>query len=1235
MHPIQACIENPVKVAVGVLLLSLFGAVALLQMPMQLTPEVNTPTITVETRWPGASPAEIEQEIVVEQEDFLKSVEGVTKMTSESTDSVGTITLEFQVGANMEEAIVKVTSVLQQVSEYPVDAEKPVIRASSASDEAIAWFILSPRLPREEAIREFQKQHPETSDALEEVLNTDNAGLAMLRLRRVVKEFPAAQSLMPNNTDISLLRKFAEDNIEPEFERVGGVSNSTVMGGQDPEMQVIVDPAKLAARGLSVVDVREVLRSQNKDTSGGDLWEGKRRYVIRTVGQFETPEDIEQQLLAFDGDQPVYIRDVADVQIGYKKPDGFVRRFGDFALAINCQRETDANVLEVMDGLRATRDRLNAGILKDQDIELTQVYDQTDYIYTSVGLVNQNIILGGALTILVLMTFLHLGYRTLVIAPFILATAIAAMYVSPLVFIITLALILAAGFWYARGALVVGLAIPISIIGTFLMLHMMQRSLNVISLAGLAFAVGMLVDNAVVVLENIYRRYQLGEPPMKAALQGGKEVWGAVLASTLTTLAVFLPVIFVQEEAGQLFRDIALAISFAVGLSLIVSITVIPTAAARMLSRRKEEVAASRTRERTPTFAAGVSNVIVGINRWVLGAVWRQVAVVSLLIVGAICFAWALRPKLEYLPNGNRNLVICLVLPPPGYNVDELMELGQQVEDTLEPYWNVDPDSPEAKELDYPPIADFFYVVRGRQVFLGLRSSEPNRVGELIGLIRSKFSPKTDEQLAEIEARGEEPPHLPGAIVVAFQSSLFARGLQGGRTIDVEISGPDLPELINLGRTVMVGEPDPENPGQFLKPGVKQTIPDPNMLLQLQPEPSLDISSPEIRVDPRLAEMSKVGMTTTDLGYTINAFVDGAYATDYFLPGNDKIDLVIMGKDQHLDFTQDIGNLPVATRTGSVMTVSDLAEVQLAGGPEQINHRERTRTITIKVTPPPNVSLEESIAIIESEVVANLDLQPGYKIHLSGAANKLEETWFSLRWNLLFALLITYFLMAALFESFIYPLVIIVTVPLGVVGGIIGLQTLSLYQSGLALLQGIPTPAPQTLDVLTMLGFVILIGTVVNNAILIVHQALIHMREDGMEPTPAILESVQTRIRPIFMTTATTVFGLAPLVLFPGAGSELYSGLGSVVLGGLLISTFFTLFLVPPLFKLMLGMRTMALGKRETRETEGDFHDGFDTNESAIEAARRMQPLPVPAGGASETESEIESTGETAPRRPR
>ncbi len=1121
MHPIQAFVKNPIKVAVGVLLLALFGTIALLRMPMQLTPEVQTPTITIETRWPGASPQEIEREIIQEQEEQLKSVEGVTKMTSESMDSNGRITLEFYVGTNMDEALLKVNSRLQQVPEYPEDSDEPVISTSNASDRAIAWFILSARPPSNEAIAAFQQQHPELRAALEPVRQARNEGLKLLRLRLLAEKHPQAAELLPKSGDVTKMRRFAEDVIEARFERVPGVSNSNVIGGLEEELQVVVDPQQLAARQLTITDLRDVLRGQNKDTSAGDFWEGKRRYVVRALGQFRSPEDVEKQLIAVRDGAPVYVRDVAEVRLGYKKPDGLVRRFGTSSIAVNAQRETGANVLDVMEGLQAATRELNQDYLAERNLELTQVYDETDYIYAAVGLVNENIVVGGLLTIAVLLLFLRSG----------------------------------------RSTLVIGLAIPISLIGTFLMLNLMGRSLNVISLAGLAFAVGMLVDNAVVVLENIYRHYQEeGKAPVRAAVDATKEVWGAVAASTLTTLAVFLPVLFVQQEAGQLFRDIALAISSAVGLSLIVSVTVIPTLSSRIFKERDEaepqrggaawngtngdgkphHEPPKKNLRRHGWLAPALGffdrlgnafvRATVGLNAWLLGSVMRRLVTVGLIVTVAIGASWLLWPKVEYLPTGNRNLVFGIIMPPPGYNLDELMKLGETVESELRPYWDVDPDSPEAAQLPHPVIADFFFVARGRQIFLGVRAADQTKAAGLVPLVQSVGS------------------KLPGTFAVAKQSSLFEQGLSAGRTIDIEITGPELTELVQLGGRVL---------GQ-----VKQIMPE----AQARPVPSLDLSSPEVHVEPKLVQGAELGINSTDLGYTINALVDGAYASDYF-EGGDKIDLTIMGQEKHASRTQDLQALPVATPSGQLVTLRDLAEIELASGPEQINHRERQRAVTIEVSPPPAVALEDAIIQINSQIIAPLKeqgvLKGGYMINLSGTADKLNETWLALRWNVVLALLITYLLMAALFESWLYPFVIILSVPLGAVGGIIGLRLLSGY---LMLLGQVPQP----LDVLTMLGFVILIGTVVNNPILIVHQALNHIREDGMTPNDALLESVRTRIRPIFMTTTTTVLGLAPLVFFPGAGSELYRGLGAVVLGGLAISTVFTLVLVPALFSLTL-----------------------------------------------------------------
>lgn len=1177
-------IHNPVKVSVGVLLVALFGSISLVTMPKQLIPAVQNPVLSVETRWPGASPQEIEREIVQEQEEQLAAIEGLVKMTSRCRDSSADITLEFAVGTNIEDAMMRVNTRLQQVREYPIDADEPVIEASDVSDSPIARFALTARPPTREKIEAFQAAHPGLAELVEPARRTSNTGLRVYRLQQAYEdsgdEHPELEELLPPQVDLQEVRKISEDLIEPQLERVPGVSEADTYGGQEEELQVIVDPERLAARQLTIEDLRAALGGQNKDTSGGSLWEGKRRWVIRTLGQFRDPDHVKRQVLTIDNGNPVYVGDVADVRVAYKKLESISRRYGIASNGLSVRRASGANVLEVMEGVKKAAAELNDGLLRRLDLELFQYYDETEYIRSAIGLVQQNIFVGGALTIMVLLLFLHLGRPTLLAVPLIAFSAVTSVLVSPWFFVVTLALTLGSGLWFGRGALVVGLAIPVSIVGTFLLLGLMGRSLNVISLAGLAFAVGMLVDNAVVVLENIYRRRQAGEPAMRAAADGTSEVAGAVVASTLTTIAVFVPVLFVQETSGQLFRDIALAISCAVGLSLVVSFTVIPTAAARLfgsakaVGRRKEKSGLPRReadRGAQSRGAAGAieaggrrfANAVAGLNRWILSSRKRSLGLILVMVTFSVGITWLLWPKVEYLPSGNRNFVFCSLSPPPGYNIQQLMTMGEKLEADLQPYWNVDRDSKEAQGLDFPPIDYYFYAVRGTSVFMGFRTADPSRVRELIPLVKLTGS------------------QFPGTRAIAKQSSLFERGLTSGRTIDIEITGGDLHKLIAIGRRVLAD--------------VKREIPD----AQAMPQPSLDLSSPEIHLQPKLVESSEMGVSASELGYAVNVFTDGAYAGDYFVDG-DKIDLTIIGQSANLRRTQDLLSIPVATRTGEVVPLSALATIDYSSGPEAIYRRERLRAITISVTPPLTMPLEQAMELVDQQVVAALHdeglLDGDTMVALSGTADKLRQAWEALRWNLLLALLITYLLMAALFESWLYPFVILFSVPLGAVGGVLGLWVLNFFVF-------------QALDVLTMLGFVILIGTVVNNAILIVHQSLNHVRE-GMPPREAIAESVRTRIRPIFITTTTTILGLLPLVLFPGAGSELYRGLGSVVLGGLLVSTAFTLLLVPAVFSLTMDF-VQGLSDRLARQ------------EPSIERPHERQPArhePSPVSPAAESD---------------
>ncbi len=1195
MNLVDQFIRNPVKVTVGVLIVVLFGTVSLLNMPKQLTPRVLRPVLSIRTDWPGASPQEIEREIILEQEEQLQAVEGVLKLTSDCSDSRGQITLEFGVGTDMTEALLRVNTALQQVREYPVDAKEPRIRMSDSADSPIARFFLSPLPPSVQAIAAVQDKHEALREPLESVRRANNPGLALLRLSRVVEEygerFPAVRDLVPKHVDVQRMERFMQDNVITRYERVPGVADVYMYGGTDEELQIVVDPEKLAARQLTISQIREALRGRNTDTSGGDLWEAKRRWVVRVLGRFDSPEDVANQLLAVRDGAAVYVKDVAEVRLGYKKPSGFSRRYGARSLGMGIQRQADANVLKVMDQLRAVTDEVNESILKPKGLQLFQQYDETEYITSAIDLVQQNIYIGGALTLIVLMLFLNRGRMVLAATPFIAASAVAAAYVSPWFFVISLALIVVVGFTVARGALVVGLAIPTSIVGTFLMMGLFGRSLNVISLAGMAFAVGMLVDSSVVVLENIFRRYQEGERPFEAAARGTEEVWGAVVASTLTTIAVFVPVLFVHDVAGQLFRDIALAISCAVGLSMIVSFTLIPTLSARLFvdGRRRRD---QRPRAVRATAAGSADRSrgdnrfvrsVVGANAWIQQGTARSLAVIVVIVGGAVGTTFALWPAVDYLPSGNRNMVIARISLPPGYNIDYMMQIGDRIDEELRPYWDTDAGSPEADKLDAPVMHDYFFFMYGGNIFLGLRAADPARVQEYIPVL---------QRLKDV---------IPGVQLRASSSSLFERGLSSGRSIDIEITGPELPRLITLGQQVL--------------DDVHRVMPE----SQAFPQPSLDLSNPELQLRPKLLQSAEMGMTASELGYTVDSLLDGAYAGDFF-SGGDKIDITIKGAEESVSYTQDLESLPVATPGGQLVPLAALADLQFGSGPQRIVRRERQRAITIGVSPPPEVPLEEAMALITQEILdpmrAQGEFQGGYTTYLAGTADQLRQSWTSLKWNFLLALAITYLLMAALFESWLYPFVIILTVPLGAVGGLLGLAVLNLFTF-------------QTLDVLTMLGFVILVGTVVNNAILIVHQSLNHMREDGMPPLEAILESVRTRIRPIFITTATTVLGLLPLVLFPGAGSELYRGLGSVVLGGLIVSTLFTLVLVPTVFALTLQARSRLA---QLLSGPADAAPTSDAAPSPTDAADTLPPHPTVALGAGAPDDEpVTTNGATLP----
>jgi len=1044
MNLIQASIHRPIAVIAVVVMVIMFGWVALQRIPIQMTPDVRQPVIIVDTSWPGASPLEVEREIVNRQEDVLKGIERVRKIESRARTGRSDVTLEFSPSQNMDRALLLVANRLDRVSGYPEEADEPTLRTSGTDDNAIAWFILT----RAEG----------------------------------------------NERDMITYGDFLEDVVQERIERIPGISGVNIFGETEREMRIIVDPERLAQFRLTVSDVVDRLRAENASISGGDVEEGKRRYVVRTEGDFTNVDQVYDIVLRSDADLGdgrigrVTVRDIALVELDYKKAQALPHKFDDRAMAFNMTREQGANVLVVMEQVHATIRDLADGALRNVGLMVENVYDETLYVNSAINLVQQNILIGGLLAAAVLMLFLR--------------------------------------SW--RPTLVVSLAIPVSVIGSFVAMAALGRSLNVISLAGIAFAVGMVVDAAIVVLENIYRLRQEGLSRSEAAHKGAAQVWPAVLVSSLTTVMVFIPILIMELEAGQLFRDIAVAISVSVMLSLLVSVTVIPALASRLLVGSAAEGNNVFKLPIVDDFAHKFVAFWQGFTRMVVRSKLRAIAVVAVITIAAGAFTAIFAPKLDYLPTGNRNFVFGFVNVPPGYNLDEVSAITERIAARTRDLW-APVSGPEPAADGSPKFERFMRVPFSGRAFVGGTAVDPNRAAELGPIIE--------------EAAAQEP----GTRAFARQPSLFGRSIGSGRTIDLDIRGNDLQTIYDTAGDV------------FRR--LQQVVPF-SEGHRTRPIPSLTLSAPEVRVEPDRTRLADNGLSARSLGQSVDAFNDGVRIAEITVEGK-RIDLTLMGPQDMVDETQGIGALPVVTRDGRIVPVEGLANVRITSGPTEIRRADRARTVTLQITPNAQTPLQAALEMIEEEVVGPMEaegLPDGISFHLTGTADKLIETWNEMVIDLLLAVVIVYLVMAVLFESFIYPLIILLTVPIAAAGGIAGLVALNFWTN-------------QPLDMLTMLGFVILTGIVVNNAILLVHQTLYHIREDGMSADDAIMQATQNRVRPIFMSTLTSVFGMLPLVVFPGAGSELYRGLGSVVLGGLSLSAVLTLAVVPPMMSITVGWK--------------------------------------------------------------
>ena len=1023
-------IKRPTTVIVIILLTVIFGWLSVADIPIQLTPDISVPTISVTTAWPGAAPIEVETEILEPQEEVLKNVQGLQTMESSASSNSGTITLEFDVGTSLQEALVRVTNRLSQVSSYPDAVREPIVETASSAGPPIAVI----------AIR------------------------------------------APDKRDVAPYGTWARNEILPEIDRIPGVAGIRFFGGRDTEVHIRFSAEALAARGISIASVAERVQSELRDRSAGDVTLGKRRYLVRATVAPDNAKDFEQIVIgASPSGTPIVLGDVAEVDTSLRKAQMVALVDDQPSMVMLLSREAGTNVLEVTREIHATVERLQRERLGPEGLALEMLADQVDYIEGALDLVRRNLLLGAGLAVIVLMIFLR-----------------------------------------SFGAsAVISVAIPICVFATALGMQLFGRTINVVSLAGITFAIGMVVDNSIVSLESIDTWRSKVHSASLAAYNGIREVWGAILASTLTTAAVFVPIILWQGEVGELLRDVAVAIALAVSVSLFVSVLIIPSLAAQFLSSGKEKPAPGVWVERGERFRQWIVDRV----RWLVTAPRRALLVLAFSIIAAIGFTAVLLPSMEYLPTGNRNLVFGILIPPPGYSVQEMRTIGDKLQSQMSKHTGQAIDGE-------PSLERTFFVGSPDQVFAGAVAEHDKDVGRMLAFLR------------KVQAK------IPGVFSFATQASLFGRSLGSGRAVELNIVGSDVATLTQVGG-MLFGALKGAMPGA-----------------QIRPQPSLDPGAPELHIVPRRREAARLQMGGAELGLAVDALIDGAIIGEYTEQGKSKLDVVLSAVDDRDTLLPDANALlsaPVVTPSGGVVPLGSVAEVQERLGPSVIRRLERRRAVTLVVSPPEDMPLEDAIATIRDDVLASVQskLPPGVRFTLTGAAGKLELAQKEFAGVLLLALIICFLLIAALFEDFVAPIAVLVTVPLAAAGGAAGLFLVNLFVGG------------QPFDLMTALGFLILIGVVVNNAILVVDGALTRLR-DGESLLDAVPDAVRARVRPIFMTTATSLAGLLPMVVFGGPGSELYRGVGAIVLGGLALSTVLTVFVVPSAFVLLWSLRGAA-----------------------------------------------------------
>ncbi|WP_053956615.1 efflux RND transporter permease subunit [Inediibacterium massiliense] len=911
----------------------------------------------------------------------------------------------------------------------------------------------------------------------------------------VLKIDPNAQPIIQlgvsSNLEEGKLQSLVEDEIVSRFERIDGVASVDTYGGNEKEVKIKIDQDKLSGYGLSLSQIQNVLRSENMNLPGGKVHTGSKELLARTTGEFKSVEDIENVPIVLKSGEIIKLSDVSTITLDYKDKESLIRVNNKNAIGIAIKKQSVANTVKV-----AQKVLQEIAVVENDypQINITVGVDQSEFINKSIRNVTENAVIGGLLAVVILYLFL----RNL------------------------------------RSTFIVGIAIPISIVATFALMYFGGLTINLISLGGLALGIGMLVDNSIVVLENIYRLREEGTSIKEAAIYGAKEVGMAVFASTMTTIAVFLPIVFVQGFTAIVFKQLSFTVTFSLIASLLISLTIVPMLSSKILkvgevkSRKHSGLSIGKLLDLFSLFIDKLGDIYGKILNFSLHH--RKTTIFIGLFIFVASSALVGLIGAEFFPKEDEGMFTVNIEVPFGTSLEDTNHIVAQVE-------NIVKAIPEKEKV--------FTMVSSSEGFSTSASNSSTVIGALKKQEERKRS--TEEIVNEVRKKVEM---IPGADIKVSESSSMGGGGPQSSAIQIEIKGDDIDLLKSIGSDFE----------QFVKsvPGTADVSSD------------TEEGEPEARIILNRDVASFYGITTSDLANILKSSIDGSKATTFKFDG-DEIDVNVSLQDHVKSSIENMKQILVKTPTGMVVPIGQIATIEYGNSPTQIKRIDQVRTVTIS-----SDLHGRDLKSVTDDIKRKLDdynLPSGYRYNFTGQQQDMIEAFSSLVKALILSIILVYMILASQFESLLHPFTVMLSVPFALSGGFIGLFL-----------------THRALSVPAFIGIIMLAGIVVNNAIVLVDY-INQLRQTGVARTEAIQKAASTRFRPILMTTLTTVLGLLPLALGIGEGASTQAPMATVVVGGLSLSTVLTLSFIPVVYTIFDDLSSKIKSKfKRKKEPIKEIH---------------------------------------------